>query len=82
MVDKVQQQQDYLREVTQNPAPREEQAQNAQQGIAEEMLRQQTVGTSSRNNQLLQLLASVQPQQSIDKTAQEQLNQGYLDIRV
>jgi hypothetical protein len=81
MIDRLEQQ-EYLREVRQTPEPRQEQAQNAQQGIAEEMLRQQTVGTSSRNNQLLQLLASVQPQQELERTAKDQMEQGYLDIRV
>lgn len=81
MIDKLNEQ-NYTREILQKPEPRKDQAQNAQQGLAEEMLRQQTVGTSSRNNQLLQLLASVQPQQTIEKTAQNQIEQGYLDIRV
>lgn len=76
------QEQNYAREIQQKPEPRKEQSENAQQGIAAEMLRQQTVGTSSRNNQLLQLLSSVQPQQTVEKTAQNQIEQGYLDIRV
>jgi len=81
MIEKVQEQ-NYAREAQLKSEPRREQAQNAQQNLAAEMLRQQTTGTQSRNNQLLQLLSSVQPQQAIEKTAQSQIEQGYLDIRV
>lgn len=82
MVEGIQETERSQEAIYREPEPRKEQVQDAQQGIALEMLQQQTTGTSSRNNQLLQLLASVQPQQTIDKTAQEQIKQGYIDIRV
>lgn len=53
-----------------------------QNGIQKEMLKESLMGTSSMQNQMLQLLASAQPLQSIQDTAQKQIEKGYLDIKV
>lgn len=53
-----------------------------QNGIQKEMLKDTLSGTSSTQNQMLQMLASAQPVQSIQATAQRQLEKGYLDIKV
>jgi hypothetical protein len=57
-----------------NPMP-------VQMEIQRDMLKQ-TMGAEDSQKQLLQLLANAQPQQAIQKTAQEQISKGHLDITV
>ncbi len=65
----------------QKPTTGEEKPMTVQMEVQKEVLRQNLSGDNTQN-QLLQLLASVQPQQQIQKTAQEQIEKGYLDIKV
>lgn len=52
-----------------------------QNEIQKEVLKQTMEGDNTQQ-QLLQLLAMLQPQQHIQRTAQDQLEKGYLDIKV
>ena len=42
----------------------------------------EAIGAESTQKQLLQVLATAQPQQQIQQTAKDQLEKGYLDIKV
>jgi|YNPMSStandDraft_2_1061718.scaffolds.fasta_scaffold09531_2 hypothetical protein len=55
---------------------------NVQMELQKQMLKEATTGASSIQNQMLQLLASAQPVQNVQQTAQKQLEKGYLDIKV
>lgn len=55
---------------------------NVQMELQKQMLKEATMGASSIQNQMLQLLASAQPVQNVQQTAQKQLEKGYLDIKV
>ncbi len=66
----------------QEPTIPEKPQMTVQNGIQKEMLKESLMGASSVQNQMLQLLASAQPVQSIQQTAQKQLERGYLDIKV
>jgi hypothetical protein len=42
----------------------------------------EAMGAESTQKQLLQVLATAQPQQQIQQTAKDQIDKGYLDIKV
>ncbi|MBI5324814.1 MAG: hypothetical protein HZB41_06010 [Ignavibacteriae bacterium] len=42
----------------------------------------EAVGAESTQKQVLQVLATAQPQQQIQQTAKDQLEKGFLDIKV
>jgi hypothetical protein len=52
-----------------------------QNEIQKEVLKD-TMGANGMQKQLLSLLSSPQPQQTAQKTAQEQIQKGYLDIKI
>ena len=52
-----------------------------QNEIQKDVVEQTTDGENTQKN-LLALLAAVQPKQQIDKTAQDQLEKGHIDIKV
>ncbi len=62
----------------------QQQRENTQNKVKKEVIDKASTGEQSVQTQLLQLLASTLPQQQLDvqKTAQEQINQGFLDIKV
>lgn len=60
----------------------DEQTNNVQNELRDQMLKEATTGPSSQNKVMMQLLMSVQPQEQIQKTAQDQLSKGYLDVKV
>ncbi len=62
----------------------QQQRENTQNKVKKEVIDKASTGEQSVQTQLLQLLASTLPQQQLDgqKTAQEQINQGCLDIKV
>ncbi|MFP4527411.1 MAG: hypothetical protein ACLFQX_02600 [Candidatus Kapaibacterium sp.] len=67
----------------QEPASSEKPPITVQNEIRKEMLRDAAgTGAGSTQRQLLQLLASAQPQQQIQQTAQSQIEKGYLDVKV
>ena len=53
-----------------------------QNELQKEILRQNLTGAIDTQKQLLQLLASMQPMQHVQQTAQNQLSKGYLDIKI
>lgn len=66
----------------QEPVVPEKPQNNVQMELQKQMLKEATMGASSIQNQMLQLLASAQPVQNVQQTAQKQLEKGYLDIKV
>ncbi|TAL66884.1 MAG: hypothetical protein EPN82_16635 [Bacteroidetes bacterium] len=42
----------------------------------------EAIGAESTQKQLLQVLATAQPQQQIQQTAKDQIEKGFLDIKV
>lgn len=60
----------------------DEQTSNVQNELRNQMYRESTSGPSSQNKVMMQLLMSVQPQQQIQRTAQDQISKGYLDVKV
>ena len=62
----------------------QQQQENTQVKLKKEVIDKASTGEQALQKQLLQLLASTLPQQQLDvqKTAQEQINQGFLDIKV
>ena len=52
-----------------------------QMEIQKDVLKQ-TTQPEDYHKQLLQLLANAQPQQAINKTAQEQISKGHIDLKV
>jgi len=55
---------------------------SVQNGLQKEVLQETLQGTSSIQNQMLQMMASAKPSQSVQETAQKQIEKGYLDIKV
>jgi hypothetical protein len=64
----------------QEPKAPEKAPVSVQNEIKKEVLKQTIEGDTQK--ELLQLLSAVQPQQQIQKTAQDQIEKGYLDIKV
>jgi hypothetical protein len=60
----------------------DEQTNNVQNELRNQMFRESTSGPSSQNKVMMQLLMSVQPQEQIQRTAQNQISKGYLDVKV
>ena len=60
----------------------EKQQPDVQTTINDQMLKESTNGNSSPNKAMMQLLMSVQPKEQINRTAQDQLSKGYLDVKV
>lgn len=62
----------------------QQQQENTRVEVEKEIIEKASTGEYSLQKQLLQLLASTLPQQQqqVQKTAQEQIEQGYLDIKV
>ena len=56
--------------------------QSVQNGLQKEVMQETLQGTSSIQNQMLQMMASSRPPQSVQETAQKQIEKGYLDIKV
>ncbi len=61
-----------------------QQQENTQVDVKKEIIEKASTGEYNLQKQLLQLLASTLPQQQqeVQKTAQDQINQGFLDIKV
>ncbi len=56
---------------------------NVQMELQKQMLKEATMGATSIQNQMLQMLvSSQQTTQNPQQTAQKQLEKGYLDIKV
>lgn len=55
---------------------------DVQTTINDQMLKESTNGNSSPNKAMMQLLMSVQPKEQINRTAQNQLSKGFLDVKV
>lgn len=60
----------------------QERVESVQMELQKNVLQEQISGENSKNNLMLTLLASQHPVQQIQKTAQDQLEKGYLDVRV
>lgn len=58
------------------------QTNNVQNEVRNQMMKEATAGPNSQNKVMMQLLMSVQPQQQIQRTAQDQISKGYLDVKV
>jgi hypothetical protein len=67
---------------TQRIAANEKPSLNAPMEIKKEILRETTVGNQAPQKQMLALMASAQPAQNVQKTAQTQIQKGYLDIKI
>lgn len=66
----------------QTSASPQERVENVQFELQKNILQEQMTGENSKNNIMLQLLASQQPVQQIQQTAQNQIEKGYLDVRI
>jgi hypothetical protein len=71
-IDKVQEQ---------NYQPAEKPPITVQNEIQKDIVKE-TTGAESPQKQLLQVLASQQPQEQIQQTAKDQLDKGHLDVKV
>ena len=67
---------------TQRIAAKQNEQLNAPMEIKKEMLRETTVGNQSSQKQTLALMANSQPAQNNNKTASNQIQKGYLDIKI
>jgi hypothetical protein len=52
-----------------------------QMEIQKDILKQ-TIGADDTQKMLLQLLANAQPQQAINKTIQDQISKGHIDLKI
>jgi len=78
-VDQMQPQDYMMQELNQKEAPKLNVQQELQKDIMEEA---SGVNQNSTQKQLLQMMATAQPLQQIQQTAQQQIERGELDIRV
>lgn len=56
--------------------------QSPQQRVQQEVLQETTVGAQSPQKQMMALLASAQPEKQVQQTAQDQIEKGFLDVRI
>jgi predicted RNA binding protein with dsRBD fold (UPF0201 family) len=68
--------------VTEQDANATEKPQITVQNEIQKDVIKEAVGAESTQKQLLQVLASAQPQQQIQQTAKDQIEKGYLDVKV
>jgi hypothetical protein len=55
---------------------------NTQREIQVNQLQKQSSGLGTTQSQLIQLLANQQPVEQVQRTAQDQLSKGFLDVKI
>jgi hypothetical protein len=78
-VDQMQPMNNLIQELNQKETPKLNVQQELQKDVMEEA---SGVNQNSTQKQLLQMMATAQPLQQIQQTAQQQIERGELDIRV
>jgi hypothetical protein len=83
-VNSINNQNDYaVRALESREQAKQDQSQvNTQQALQQEVLQETTTGAQSPQKQMMALLASVQPEKQVQQTAQDQLQKGFLDVRI